>query len=161
MASRTIKTALAVSVALNVFLVAGGATVWMKTKDAARAEQTGRSSRTETVMELINTRSAEVAGPFKEKLREIALMARPDFEQARAARREAIAITASDDFDEAKVDALLETSRAAELRGRAVLETGAVRVLAEQQPDDRKALARILARHRTSKAKTEATTPTR
>ena len=155
MTSRTLKTALAVSVALNVFLVAGGAAVWVKTRDAARAEQSSRSSRTETVMELVNARSPAVADPLKEKLRAIALMARPDFEQARAARREAINITASDDFDAEKVDALLATSRAAEARGRAVLETGAVRVLAEQQPDDRKALARILARHRTSKAKAE------
>lgn len=155
MASRTIKTALAVSVALNVFLVAGGAAVWLKTRDAARVEQSGRSSRTETVLELVNTRPPEVAEPLKVKLREVALPARPDFEQARAARREAIAITASDDFDPAKVNALLETSRAAEARGRAVLETGAVGVLAELQPDDRKALARILARHRTSKAKAE------
>lgn len=159
MASRTIKIALAVSVALNVFLVAGGTTVWIKTRDAARAEQAGRSSRTETLMELINTRSPEVAGPLKIKMREIALTARPDFEEARAARREAIAITGSDDFHAAQVYALLETSRAAEMRGRAVLETGAVRVLAEQQPDDRKALARVLARHRTSKAKTEVSAP--
>ena len=148
MASRSLKIALALSMAVNVFLVAGSAAVWIKTKNVSEAETSGRSSRSESMMELVNTRPPEVADPLKEKLRDVALTARPDFEEARAARREAIAITSSDAFDPAKVAELLERSRAAEMRGRARLETGAVDLLAQQQPDDRKALARMLARHR-------------
>lgn len=155
MASRTLKTALAVSAALNVFLLAGGAAIWVKTRTATEAEQTVRTSRSETVMELVDTRPQSVAVPLKEDLRALALTARPDFEAARGARREAITITASDDFDPAKVKALLEQSRAAELRGRARLETGAVDLLNGLEAEDRKALSRILSRHRASGAKSK------
>jgi uncharacterized membrane protein len=52
----------------------------------------------------------------------------------------------SADFDPAEVSALLEQSRAAELRGRARLEADAVGVLATLEPDDRAALSEILTR---------------
>lgn len=157
MATRSLKIAFAVSAALNVFLIAGGTAVWIKTSNASQAEETVRTSRSETVMELVSTRPAEVAEPLKASLRELALTARPDFEDARTARREAITITASDDYDPSRVNVLLEQSRIAEMRGRARLETGAVDLLSGLQPDDRKALARILSRHRphSSKSKTD------
>ncbi|MNI95879.1 hypothetical protein D3C73_1542250 [compost metagenome] len=50
------------------------------------------------------------------------------------------------------VAALLERSRASEMRGRARLEAGAVETLGRLQPADRAALAAILSRHR-SKSK--------
>ena len=146
--SRTLKMALAASVALNIFIVAGGVALWLNTRPAPEVPVTDRATRQETVMDLLNARPPEVAGPLKEDLRAVALTARPDFEEARASRREAIAMTASDRFDAAQVQALLEQSRTAETRGRARLETGAVELLAELSPEDRKALSRILARYR-------------
>ena len=148
MTKRKLKVALAVSVALNVFLVAGGAAVWVAAKQGREAERLTRTTRSDSLLELVKTRPPEVAGPIEERLREVALNARPDFQEARKARREAIAMTASDDFDPTVVAGLLEQSRASEMRGRARLEAGAVEVLADQKAEDRKALARILSRYR-------------
>src|SRR5690606_32752697 len=80
------------------------------------------------------------------RLRTAALEARPDFEEARDKRREAVALARSPEFDPAQVRLLLEESRMAELRGRARLESGAVGVLESVTPADRAALAVILAR---------------
>ena len=144
---RRMKFALAASVALNVFLVAGGVALWLSVQEGRKAEQQHKLSRSEMVMELVSTRSPVVAEPIKARLREIALAARPDFQEARKARLAAIEQTESDQFDAAEVAGLLEQSRASEMRGRARLEAGAVAVLADQAPEDRKALARILSRH--------------
>ncbi|HUH11198.1 MAG TPA: periplasmic heavy metal sensor, partial [Brevundimonas sp.] len=89
-----------------------------------------------------------VRDQVKAQLRAAAMQARPDFEEARAARREAIALTGADKFDPVAVAALLERSRASEARGRSRLETGAVETLNQLSPADRKALAPILSRHR-------------
>ncbi len=148
MASRKIKLALVASVALNVFLVAGGTAVWITAREAREAERMTRTTRTDTLMEMVSTRSPAVAAAMEVRLRDVAMAARPDFQEARAARRQAIAITASDDFDPVVVAGLLEQSRASEIRGRARLESGAVEILNDQKPEDRKALARILARYR-------------
>ena len=73
-------------------------------------------------------------------------MARPDFEAARAARREAIAVAGQPTLDAPRVQALLEQSRAAEMRGRQRLETGAVALLATLTPAERKAMTPLLQR---------------
>ncbi|MEG1452083.1 periplasmic heavy metal sensor [Brevundimonas sp.] len=148
MASRKIKLALVASVALNVFLVAGGTAVWITARETREAERLTRTTRTDTLMEMVSTRSPDVAQAIEVRLREVAMAARPDFQEARAARRQAIALTASDDFDAVTVAGLLEQSRASETRGRARLESGAVEILNDQAPEDRKALARILSRYR-------------
>lgn len=57
-------------------------------------------------------------------------------------------MTASDGFDAVAVAALLERSRASEMRGRARLEAGAVETLGRLSAADRKALAPILSRHK-------------
>ena len=64
----------------------------------------------------------------------------------RSKRREAIVLARSPDFDPARVSALLEESRVAELRGRARIEADAVAVLQTLEPDDRAALSEILTR---------------
>jgi uncharacterized membrane protein len=79
-------------------------------------------------------------------MRRSALAAKPDFEAARNARREAIDVAGRPTLDEARVRALLEQSRAAEMRGRARLENDAVAILATLNPEDRKALTPILRR---------------
>ena len=82
----------------------------------------------------------------RDALRASALEARPDFEEARLKRRQAVEMGRSTTFDAARAEALLAESRTAELRGRARLEADAVALLATLEPDDRRALSEILTR---------------
>jgi uncharacterized membrane protein len=79
-------------------------------------------------------------------LRASALAARPDFEEARRLRREALVGVTAPDFDPAVVAAALERSRAAELRGRKRIEDDALALMATLAPEDRARLAPILTR---------------
>jgi uncharacterized membrane protein len=99
------------------------------------------------LMAVIDTIDPDRRGPVRAELRAAALSARPDFHEAREARRQAIALTESEDFDPAAVSVLLEQSRASELRGRARLEVEAVRILSELSPEDRARMSTLLRRH--------------
>ena len=157
MTSRSLKIALAVSVALNVFAVAAGAAVWVaRDKIEDRVAEAHKPGRSAPVWDVIERMDPAVRDKVKAQLRAAAMQARPDFDEARAARREAIALTGGETFDPVAVAALLERSRASEARGRSRLETGAVETLNQLSPADRKALAPILSRH---KAKREARKP--
>lgn len=149
MSGKGLKIALGVSVVLNVFLLAGGLTFWATDRAAEKATEEMRTPRLAVpVVELVQTRSPEVADKVLTDLRAVALSAREDFHEARLTRRQAIDMTASDTFDASTVAALLERSRASEIRGRGRLESGAVEVLSRLEPEDRKALAPILSRKR-------------
>lgn len=153
MSVKGLKIALAASVALNIFALVGGGTAWLMAKRVEEATVAGRTpGRSEPVWSVVEARPPAVREQVKRELRATALEARPDFEEARAARREAIALTRSAQFDPVAVAALLERSRASEMRGRARLEAGAVETLGRLKPADRAALATILSRHR-SKSK--------
>ena len=157
MTSRSLKIALAVSVALNVFAATAVGAVWVaRDKIEHRIAESHKSGRSEPVWDVIERMDPTVRDQVKAQLRAAAMQARPDFEEARAARREAIALTGAETFDPVAVAALLERSRASEARGRSRLEAGAVEVLSQLSPTDRKALAPILSRH---KAKREARKP--
>jgi len=157
MTSRSLKIALAVSVALNVFALAAGGAVWVaREKVEQRVAEAQKPGRSEPVWDVIERMDPAVRDQVKQRLRASAMQARPDFEEARAARREAIALTGAETFDPVAVAALLERSRASEARGRSRLETGAVETLNQLSPADRKALAPILSRH---KAKRDARKP--
>jgi uncharacterized membrane protein len=141
--------ALAVSVALNVF----GAATLMTTligRDRAedRVEAQQRPGRTGSPMGLVSRLSPEVQPRVRQALRDAALAARPDFEEARLKRRQAVALAASPTFDPDRLRTLLDQSRAAELRGRQRLEVGAIAVLADLGPADRAIMAEILSRKR-------------
>lgn len=147
MTSKSLKIALAVSVALNLFAVAGGVTyVVNRDRIERRIEDQRRPGREGPLAEVLADLDPAVRQRVRTSLRESALAARPDFEAARAARREAIDIAGQPTLDAARVESLLEQSRAAEMRGRARLENGAVAVLATLTPEERKALAPILQR---------------
>lgn len=147
--NKGLKIALAASVALNIFVVVGGGTAWVLSRKAEeQALEARKPGRSEPVWTVVEALPAAVRDQVKGELRASALEARPDFEDARAARREAIALTASDRFDAVAVAALLERSRASEMRGRARLEAGAVETLGRLTPENRKALAPILSRHK-------------
>ena len=97
-------------------------------------------------MMLVGQLDPAVRERVRTTLRVSALSVRPDFEEARQKRREAVRIASSDAFDRARVTALLTESREAELRGRGRLEADAVSVLGTLEPEDRKALSEILTR---------------
>ncbi len=147
MTSRTLKIALAASVALNLFAVAAGATLLVARADVERRlEAQHRAPRDRSFMSVVERLDPEVRDRVRETLRASARAAHPDFEETRQKRRQATAMARSADFDPAQVSALLEQSRAAELRGRAKIEADAVAVLATLEPDDRAALSEILTR---------------
>jgi uncharacterized membrane protein len=147
MTSKSLKIALAVSVALNLFAVAGGVTyVVNRDRIERRIEDQRRPGREGPLAEVLANLDPAVRQRVRTALRESALAARPDFEAARAARREAIDIAGQPTLDATRVESLLEQSRAAEMRGRTRLENGAVAVLATLTPEERKALAPILQR---------------
>ena len=149
MSGKGLKIALGVSVVLNVFLLAGGATFMATNRYADKnAAESQTPKLSVPAVELIETRSPEVAEKVLTDLRAVALTARDDFHEARTSRRAAIDMTASDNFNAATVSALLERSRASEIRGRGRLEAGAVEVLARLDAEDRKALAPLLSRKR-------------
>ena len=147
--------ALGVSVAINVFALTVGATVWVRQEQLEdRIDAHRRHARERPpIMTVVEGLDPEVRDRVRGALRASALEVRPDFEEARAKRREAIELARSPDFDPDEARRLLEESRAAELRGRARLESDAVGVLETLQPDDRAALAEILTRRGRSGAR--------
>lgn len=167
MTARTLKIALAASVALNLFAAAAGATLLVgRANVERRIEAQHRAPRDSSLMTVVEGLDPEVRDRVRDTLRASALAAKPDWEETRLKRREAILMTRSADFEPARVAALLEQSRAAELRGRARLEADAVALLATLEPDDRAALSEILTRRgrfavrdRRDGRKHEATTP--
>ena len=147
MTSKTLKIALAVSVALNVFAVAGAVTyVVNRDRIERKIEDQRRPGREGPLAEVLGDLDPAVRDRVRTALRESALAARPDFEAARAARREAIDVAGQPTLDAVRVQTLLDQSRAAEMRGRTRLENGAVAVLGTLTPDERKALTPILQR---------------
>lgn len=149
MSGKGLRIALGVSVVLNVFLLAGGATFMATNRYAEKNVAEYQTPRLSVpAVDLIQSRSPQVAEKVLADLRAVALTARNDFHEARTSRREAIDITASDNFNAATVSSLLEHSRASELRGRGRLEAGAVEVLSRLDAEDRKALAPLLSRKR-------------
>ncbi len=147
MTSRNLKIILAVSVGLNLFAVAAGATLYIARAEVEdRVEAQRRPMRAGSPMMLVGALDPAVRDRVRTTLRASALSARPDFEDAREKRREAVRIASSDAFDSARVSTLLTESREAELRGRGRLEADAVAVLGTLEPADRKALSEILTR---------------
>lgn len=148
MSPGALKGMLAISVAINLFAAAALVTVTVgRDRVERRVEDQQRPGRESPLRAVLAGMDAEAHDEVRGRLREAALAARPDFEAARAARRQAIELAGRPDFDVAAVRALLEQSRVAEMRGRTRLEGNAVAILADLEPEDRKALAVILARH--------------
>ena len=147
MSPKALKIALAASVAINLFAVAAGATLLVtRAQVEDRVEAQHRPARVGSPMRLIDQLDPTVRERVRAAMRASALAARPDFEEARLKRRQAVEMGQSATFDPARARALLEESRNAEIRGRARLEADAVALLATLEPDDRRALSEILTR---------------
>lgn len=147
MSPKALKIALAASVALNLFAAAAVTTLFVtRAQVEDRVEAQHRPARTGSPMHLVDQLDPAVRERVRDTLRASALSARPDFEEARLKRRQAVEMSQSATFDAAQARTLLEQSRSAEMRGRARLEADAVALLTTLEPDDRRALADILTR---------------
>ena len=147
MSPKALKIALVASVALNLFAVAAGVTVLVTRAQVEQQVEAQRGpARVGSPMRLIDQLDPTVRERVRDAMRASALAARPDFEEARLKRRQAVEMGRSATFDPVRARTLLEESRNAEIRGRARLETDAVALLATLEPDDRQALSEILAR---------------
>lgn len=148
MSGRGLKIALVALVLVNVFALAAlGTTLVQLHRVETRLEAEARpSTEHRSPRRLVRALSPEVRARVEESMRSSALAAKPDFDEARRLRREATAALAASDYDAAKVTALLDGSRAAEMRGRKRLEEDALAMMATLEPADREKLAPLLAR---------------
>lgn len=147
MNNRALTIAVIASVALNLFAVAAATTLWISRDHVEhRVAEQRRPGRRVPMMAIAESFDPAVRDRVRDTMRASALAARPDFEAAREARRDAVEMAGAETFDPAAVIALLDTSRAAELRGRQRLERDMVTLLGSLDPDDRAALAPALTR---------------
>lgn len=161
MSPRALAIALVASVAVNLFAVATGVTLLVgQSRAEARLEESRQPGRDQSYRDILRTLDPDVRQQVRAALRDSAQAARPDFQEARAARREAIALAQGETFDAAAVTALLERSRAAETRGRARIETDSIAILETLEPDDRQALSVLLTRHRKNRERAREPEPT-
>lgn len=148
MTNRGWKIALAASVALNVFGVAGGVAAWIAhekalAKNSVSPAPSGDSPGFSQIMDGLDPATRE---RVRETLRASAKAAKPDFQAGREARQKAIALAASPTGDVAEISRLLDQSRAAEMRGRERMERTTAPLFATLDPADRQTLSVILKR---------------
>ncbi len=137
--------ALAASVAANLFAATAAYTAFVgQERVERRAESRDHGDRHKTPRELVLALQPDAQDRVRQALRQAGMAARPDFQQARELRRQAMAAAAAEAYDPARVEVLLDQSRAAELRGRQRLEADALIILGTLTPSDRAAFSRIL-----------------
>lgn len=159
MTGRTLRILLGVSVALNLFAVAGGAALFAsRAKVERQVEAEARPGRGQSFMSMIGQLPEGERERVRQAMRASAKAAKPDFEAARAARKEAVARAGAEPFDPVAVQTLLEQSRLAEMRGRARLEGDALVILGSLSPQDRAVMAPMLSR-RSSRGQPQQTPP--
>ena len=143
MTDRGLKIALAVSVALNVFVV--GSVVGGVIVGGRFLAERGRDNRP-PALELVRTLPEPAQEAAATTLREAGLQARPQFETARRERAQAVELAAAESFDRQAVAEALARSRESELAGRSRLEGAMLDVLQPLSREERRALAGALAR---------------
>jgi len=139
--SKAMKIAFAVSVALNLFLLGAVAAGFLVGQRAIR-DRVDRMPLFVAARELPEAEQQRL----REGLRSAAVSARRDFRDAREARRRAVELAGADRYDKAAVLKALDRARAAELRGRAKLETGMAEAFEGLDAEARKTLAPSLVR---------------
>lgn len=137
--------ALAVSVAVNLFAATAAYTVMNRQHEVEqRADDRRDGGDRPSPRELIAALPPETRETVKQAMRAAGLRARPDFQASREARRQAVLAAAADPYDPARVEALLDQSRASEIAGREKLEADSLAILATLSPAHRAAFAEIL-----------------
>ncbi|CAL1690755.1 hypothetical protein MMB232_00889 [Brevundimonas subvibrioides] len=136
--------ALAVSVGVNLFAGTAAYSVMSRQEHGDRRQGDSELQRRPSSREMIGNLSPEAREPVRQALRAAAQRARPEFQASRDARRQAIAAASAEQLDSARVAALLDQSRAAEVRGREMLEADAIAILGTLGPADRAVMAQML-----------------
>ena len=144
MTNRALKIALAVSVALNLFGLAGGVAAWVTQEKAERHVEGPPQPTRPGFRQIMDGLDPSVRDRVRATFRAAAQAARPDFQASREARQAAITLAASPTGDPAQVAALLDQSRAAEIRGRERMERDVVPLFATLSPADRQSLSVLL-----------------
>jgi uncharacterized membrane protein len=138
--------ALAISVGINLFAATAALTALSGQRTIERALEDRPSTLSRpSARELLASLEPEVRREVRRGLRDAGLAARPDFQAARQARAEALQAAQAEPFDRDRIEALLATSRQAEARGRARLEGDALALMETLEPEDRRAVAALLA----------------
>ncbi|WP_428150577.1 periplasmic heavy metal sensor [Brevundimonas sp.] len=141
--------ALAASMAVNLFAATAAYTALTgQERIEGRMDGKDKDEHRGSPRELVAALSPEVRVRVRQSLRDAGLAARPDFQQAREARRQAIAAAGAEPYDAAVVERLLDQSRDAEIRGRRRLEADTLAIMGTLEPADRAAFAQILSRGR-------------
>lgn len=137
--------ALAVSVAVNLFAATAAYTVLTGRGPVEQAREGQPAQRQRlTPRQILADLDPVTRRSVRQALREAAVRARPDFQQARQARRDAVLAATAEPWDPARVSALLEVSRLAEARGHQKVEADALTLLGTLEPADRAVVARML-----------------
>lgn len=136
--------ALAVSVGVNLFAATAAYSVLSRQNHGEHRQSDGDGQQRPSSRALIGALSADQRQPVRQALRAAAERARPEFQASREAKRQAIVAASADPMDRARVAALLDQSRAAEVRGREMLESDAIAILATLSPADRAVFAQML-----------------
>lgn len=143
MTERGLKIALAVSVAVNLF-VAGAVVTGLAIGLRHLPEQPHHDRP--PVISLIRSLDEADRSGAEQALRSTALAAREDFDAARRHRSEAIDLAGAETFDRSAVEGALARSRASEVAGRTRLEGTMLDLLQQLDQEDRQRLAPALAR---------------
>lgn len=143
MTDRGLKIALAVSVAVNIF-VAGVVVTGLAV--GLRGLPGRPHGERPPVISLIQSLDETDRAEAERALRTSALAARGDFETARRLRAEAIDLAGAETFDRPAVEAALARSREAEAAGRSRLEGTMLDLLQRLDQEDRQRLAPAFAR---------------
>ncbi|MBP2157765.1 MULTISPECIES: periplasmic heavy metal sensor [Asticcacaulis] len=142
MTPKTLKWLLGVSVALNLFLIAGGIGAGvvlnqhMKRPPAA-ANWGGHPNETMT---------PEAKARIKAVIKKAALEGEPDMEKARTLRKDAGKVAAAEPYDAARVIALSDQARSYEDMARGKIETALIEDMAQLSAKEREAVASFILR---------------
>jgi uncharacterized membrane protein len=142
MRSNPLKIALAVSVLTNAILAAA---VVAGVVNFSQALKEGDRQRQHTPLGGVEQQlDPPLRARLKDSMRAVALTAKPDFLEARAARRHAAELAAAPSFDRVATESELIKARAAEERFRARMESGLLDFMQQQSPETRATLAKVL-----------------
>jgi len=138
MSPRALKIGLALSLVLNIFLLAAvGGAILMRHK----LMENGRADRPNSIISLSKDMPPQSRKAMRRVLREAVSATMPDLKAAHDARIAAADSLAAAKPDRALIDSNLQKAREAEMRARAGMETAAVSYALTVNPDDRALIA--------------------
>jgi len=145
MTPKTLKWLFGVSVALNLFLIAGGIGAGVVLNKHIHGLK--RPPAVTTAWgHGTNNMAPEARARIKAVIKKAALEGEPDMEKARALREEAGKVAASEPYDAARVIALSDQARSYENMARGKIETALIEDMAQLSAKEREALASFILR---------------